>query len=562
MGILFYIVFFILNLINFSIYLYQNKLNSNSIYTFIYLILSFSAFGFMEIALSKNVEEALLATKIAYLGGQFLPPILLILLTNLVNLKHQKIIAISCMVIALSYFAITTIFIGNSDLYYQNVEFYTENGVSYLVKDYGKLYIISKIYIIFFLVLMVSLIIFAVKHLKRFSYKNLILLSSIFIVTTVFSLFSKAFSKSIDLMPCAYFISGLISIFLIRRINIYNLNYISKLQFENEENHGFMGFDNKRNFLGATKLAFELFPMLNDIKIDLVLPQNEDFKILNDLMDNYVGGKYSYRHIQKNNETYRVSISNIVFNNKKYGYFLEITNDTKQIEYIRLLNNYKEELSNEVDFKTKHIQNIQDKLVLGMADIIESRDESTGGHVRRTSSIIEIITNTLKANNVYNKSDEFYDYVRRLAPLHDLGKVTISNEILNKPGKYTDEEFNIMKTHSEMGEKMVSALLNGIDNNDFLTIAKNIAKYHHEKYCGGGYPLGLKGEIIPIEARIMALADVYDALVSKRCYKEKMGFEAARNIILESMGSHFDPKLEPIFRQCVDKIEDFYKNND
>lgn len=424
MGLAFYIVFFGLSLLIFFIYLFQNRHNPSSIYTLIYLILSISTFGYLQIALSKNAEEALLATKIAYLGGQFLPSILLILLARFVNAKNQKYITIISLFLAFLYFAITTIFIGNTNLYYKNVEFNTENGIAYLVKDYGKLYIFSKIYTIFFMLIMVGFLIYAIKHIKRVSYKNLILLSIVIIVTLGFSLISKAFSKSIDLMPCAYFISGLILILLIRRINIYNLSLISKIHFEDEKYHGFIGFDNKRNFLGATSLAFELFSKLEDVNIDVVLPRSEDFKVLNDLIDNYFGQVDSFRHIQKDNETYRISISNIVFNKKVYGFFLEITNDTKQVEYIRLLNNYKEELSNEVKLKTEHIQSIQDKLVLGMADIIESRDESTGGHVRRTSNVVEIFTNILKNNNVYNKSDEFYEYVRRAAPLHDLGKVS------------------------------------------------------------------------------------------------------------------------------------------
>ena len=143
--------------------------------------------------------------------------------------------------------------------------------------------------------------------------------------------------------------------------------------------------------------------------------------------------------------------------------------------------------------------------------------------------------------------------------MHDLGKIAVDDRILRKPGKFTPEEFDIMKIHAVKGADIVAGLLDDVeDDKEFVRIAKNVAHYHHEKWNGSGYPEGLAGEEIPLEARMMALADVFDALVSVRCYKEQMSFDEAFKIIEESLGTHFDPDLGRIFLQCRDKLEAYY----
>ena len=144
--------------------------------------------------------------------------------------------------------------------------------------------------------------------------------------------------------------------------------------------------------------------------------------------------------------------------------------------------------------------------------------------------------------------------------MHDLGKIGIDDMILKKPGRLTEEEFAIMKTHASQSAVLVESILKGVEDKHFVRVAVNVAKYHHEKWNGTGYPEHLKGEEIPIEARIMAIADVYDALVSKRCYKEAMSFEKAFAVMEESMGSHFDPKLEQVFLLCRERLENYYRS--
>ena len=142
-----------------------------------------------------------------------------------------------------------------------------------------------------------------------------------------------------------------------------------------------------------------------------------------------------------------------------------------------------------------------------------------------------------------------------------IGKIAIDDAVLRKPGKYTDEEYAEMKRHSAEGARIVENILQDVEDESFVQVAKNVAFYHHEKWNGQGYPLGKKGEEIPVEARIMALADVFDALVSKRCYKEAFSYDEAFRIMEESMGQQFDPELGQIFMNCRPELEAFYDAN-
>ena len=143
--------------------------------------------------------------------------------------------------------------------------------------------------------------------------------------------------------------------------------------------------------------------------------------------------------------------------------------------------------------------------------------------------------------------------------MHDLGKIAVDDAILRKPGRFTPEEFEVMKTHAAEGARIVHEILSGTDDYEFHIIAENVAHYHHERWDGSGYPEGLSGEDIPLEARIMAIADVYDALVSKRVYKEAMSFEKADSIIMEGMGSQFDKSLEPYYLRARQHLERYYR---
>lgn len=201
---------------------------------------------------------------------------------------------------------------------------------------------------------------------------------------------------------------------------------------------------------------------------------------------------------------------------------------------------------------------VQNSIIRGMAVMVESRDNSTGGHINRTSECVRVFIEQMKKDGSFDISESFENAIIKAAPMHDLGKIAVDDAVLRKPGRFTPEEFEIMKQHAAKGAEIVEEVLKESDDEEFKRIAINVAHYHHEKWDGSGYPNRISGEDIPYEARIMALADVFDALVSKRCYKESMGYDKAFAIIEESLGQHFDPVLGKFFISCRSELEELY----
>jgi putative two-component system response regulator len=216
-------------------------------------------------------------------------------------------------------------------------------------------------------------------------------------------------------------------------------------------------------------------------------------------------------------------------------------------------------LEQEVAKRTRELSAIQDVTILAMASLAETRDSDTGNHIRRTQFYVKILAEKLRHHPRFSHylNDYHIDMLFKSAPLHDIGKVGIADRILLKPGRFTDDEFEIMKTHAALGrDAIVSAEKQLGMEVDFLRIAKEIAYCHHEKWDGSGYPQGLKGDDIPISARLMAVADVYDALISRRIYKEGMPQAKAMGIIKEGKGTHFDPDVVDVAEQSLSEFND------
>jgi putative two-component system response regulator len=216
-------------------------------------------------------------------------------------------------------------------------------------------------------------------------------------------------------------------------------------------------------------------------------------------------------------------------------------------DFLRDKNAY---LESEVDKRTREVQVIQDVTIMAMASLAETRDNETGNHIRRTQNYVRELAAKLTTHPKFSRylDKSTLDMLYKSAPLHDIGKVGIPDAILLKPGKLTPEEFEIMKTHTTLGRDAIAVAEKLIDApSTFLRLAREIAHYHQEKWDGSGYPEGLAGEAIPVSARLMALADVYDALISRRVYKPPFPHGKAVGIIIEGRGKHFDPDMVDAF---------------
>ena len=387
------------------------------------------------------------------------------------------------------------------------------------------------------------------------------MLAVLFIFTALVYVAQKFVENYGELIPFAYLVSGWVMLFMVRKIEMYD---VSNSVVQTTEKYGYIVFDERKKFLSANEIAIRHFPELAELKVDYPVPESNSV-IYNNILPWLKAcdekGEDEIHSFSIKDKELKCSVSYIRHGrkNKKIGYLIEIIDETQQVEYIKLLNNYNTELEVAVLEQTEQLREMQDKLTLGMAELLESRDSSTGGHIKRTSTGVRIFVDELqKHKDKYAVSPQFYKYVIKAAPMHDLGKIAVDDSILRKPGRFTEEEFNAMKVHAAKGAEIVASLLEDVEDEEFARIAENVAHYHHEKWNGQGYPEQLKGEEIPLEARIMALADVFDALVSKRCYKEQMSFDEAFAIIEESLGSHFDPELGKIFMQCRSRLEAYY----
>jgi len=236
---------------------------------------------------------------------------------------------------------------------------------------------------------------------------------------------------------------------------------------------------------------------------------------------------------------------------KRIEVHLLVEGQRKELEF------YNKNLQEMVKEKTQGILDMQNALLKTMAELVECRDDITGGHIERTQQGIKILLEEIEKSGVYSEETEGWDtdLLLQSSQLHDVGKISISDSILKKPGKLNDEEFNEMKKHASFGEQIIEKIETLTKESDFLKYAKIFAASHHEKWNGTGYPRGLKGNDIPLLGRIMAIADVYDALTSVRPYKKAFPHEESVRIIVESSGTQFDPALVEVFVKNAERFK-------
>ncbi|MDL2236641.1 response regulator [Christensenellaceae bacterium OttesenSCG-928-K19] len=228
----------------------------------------------------------------------------------------------------------------------------------------------------------------------------------------------------------------------------------------------------------------------------------------------------------------------------------------------RELKDYNDNLQEMVKEKTKTVVTLQNAVLQTVAELVECRDDITGGHIERTQHYLRILVNALIDKGIYlEEMGEWKDndFFFQSAQLHDVGKIAIKDSILMKPGKLSENEFEEMKEHTTFGGKVIDKIGKSTEEKAFLAHAKVFAETHHERWDGTGYPLGMSGKEIPLEGRLMAIADVYDALISERPYKEALTHGEAVEIIVAGKGTHFDPVLTDLFLSVADSFDEVTK---
>lgn len=558
----FYFVVFVLSLILALKCLLQNK-NIDTLFVLLFGAIIINCAGRYLLAVSEGLEMAVWANKFLYVGGVYAPLLSVLVLARLCNIKIPRLLT-GLLVLYSTTVLCLVMTIGRYELYYKSVELAKEDGYSYLSVTYGPMHILYPVMMIVYAFIMIVFLCLAYRKRYYISFRIVTIVS-----LTCFSIFfiyiiERLMGLKVNILAVGYLIGLFLLIKYFNYLNMYDMSSNVITTVEKMKEYGYIVFDNKYGFISANAVIRNLFPEINQWEVDKVVQPSDSF-LYNEVV-RYLG---EYNEKEENSKIinvresfFQLNIREINYGKKgRIGYLLEFTDRTIEQRYYRAIEEYNTNLEKEVNEKTAHILHIKDMMILGMADMVENRDNNTGGHIKRTSEVVKIFAGKLmECGNEFGFTHAFLTQVAKAAPMHDLGKISIEDAVLRKPGKYTEEEFAEMKKHTTEGARIVESLLQGVEDESFVRIAKNVAHYHHEKWNGQGYPKGLLGEDIPIEARIMALADVFDALVSKRCYKEAFSYENAYKIIEESLGSHFDPELGRIFLTCKTELEQLYES--
>ena len=522
---------------------------------------------------ARTLDAALVAAKLTYVGGCFLSLFITQSIFGLCHINLKRWMSAVLMIMCLTSYAFA-LSMGNAPYFYKTVGFEIDKGVGRLVKTYGFAHTLTLIVIFSLVIISFTAMVYSLIKKKDVSNKTIVLLM-LPATVSFFSYFANRFTpEGIDAMPLSYVFAQVIYLIIVHRLCLYDITDLGVDSLVKKGDTGFVSIDFDEKYLGSNERAQKVFPYLANIKVDTyfgryIQVKNTLLKWLGEFKRDETKDHYYY---EVDDKIYLITIRYLYDGKHRRGYQFFITDDTASRKYMKLISNYNDQLTAEVEEKTENIVAMHNRLILSMATMVESRDNSTGGHIRRTSDVIKILIDEIKKDSSDKKNmlllfgregltEEFCDDVVRAAPMHDLGKIAVDDAVLRKPGKFTPEEFEKMKAHAAEGARIVDSILEGTEDTSFHKVAVNVAHYHHERWDGSGYPEKLKGEEIPIEARIMAIADVYDALVSKRVYKESFSFEDADKIMMESFGKHFDKRLEKYYLAAKPRLEEYYSNN-
>lgn len=565
--LIYYSGLFGLSVIFTLLYVYQWHKQLDVHLTIIFILLPIVNLSYLLMYTDHEPETAVAMIKIIYLGGSFYPWLLTMCVLKVCNIEINRVIKLGTLALNATVF-LTVLTIGHTPAFYRSIFLQRDGSVWIQQKEYGPFHTLYYVFVLLYLLTDVSVICYTYVK-KRPVSSSVLAMLFLPIPITVFSYFLNHATLIVgyEIMPLTYVLDQILFLLIAHRMVYYNVSEMAVESIVQNGETGFITVDLKGRYLGCNETAKVFLPELRLLSIDQSLEDTETpAKHLVDWLDRFwrdpeSGGNYLYTQSSDDGaeeKIYAATVSYLYDGKKRCGYQICIVDDTRNQKYIRLMDQYNSDLQADVAEKTEKIVSMQDHLVLGMASMVESRDNSTGGHIRRTSEGVRILIESIKEGGEFDISDDFCNNIIKAAPMHDLGKIAVDDAILRKPGIFTPEEREVMKKHAAEGAKIVHEILEDTDDEEFRKIAENVAHYHHERVDGSGYPDGLKGDEIPLEARIMAIADVYDALVSKRVYKEKFSFDKANQIILEGMDSQFDGGLKPYYEAARPKLEEYY----
>lgn len=558
---LYYEIVLALSVVLTAVYVFKWQKHFDVHITIIFVMVPVINLGYALLSHASGVAEALAINKFIYLGGCFLGLIILLAVCTLCEVRIYRILKFLLFMLSIVVY-FSALSVGYNDWFYKDASLATVNGASILVKEYGWMHTVFMYMVLCYFLGVLAVITYCFFRKNQISRKILALLFLPEIVCMVSFFGGRKLTGAVELMPAAYLAAQAVYMVIVSRVALYDVTDAAIDSMVQNGKTGFISIDDGYHYLGSNELARQVFPELNQLTVDLSVMRNRMFgEFFVPLLDAYREDRHKHTaHYEKEDRIYLVNIAPLFSGRREKGYQVTVTDDTADQRYIRLMNRFNNQLQDEVAEKTAHVEEMHDKLILGMATMVESRDNSTGGHIRRTSEGVRLLLKEMSEEAFPELTESFRKNLIKAAPMHDLGKIAVDDEVLRKPGRFTPEEYEKMKGHAAAGSRIVHEILKGTDDDEFHMIAENVAQYHHERWDGFGYPEKLKGEEIPLEARIMAVADVYDALVSRRAYKEKMSYEEADRIMMDGMGTQFAPEMREVYCRTRPKLEAYYSS--
>ncbi|MBO5341181.1 MAG: response regulator [Lachnospiraceae bacterium] len=531
------------------VYTYENK-KANYYFMLSIIVMALSNCGYLALALSTELNEAILANKIGYIGGCFIPLITLFLICTICNYSLPGWLRYILYGLSFGVY-LMVLTIGYSDFYYKDLSLGKLGNATVLLHSYGVGHVLFYVILYGYLALEAILLAYHLIKRRAVSQSKLWLLSAMVIFNIVVFVGGRMINPDIEIMPLLYVIDGWVFIYLQGKNMIYNLEDSIASTIREQKVYGYILFDNCCRYMGCNKVARNVFPEIAECKVDYPINNVEKLGMVVSWLKVYIDdGKDNFDY-QKDEKYYEIKVSRVWYRKKARGYVVEIKDDTARRKYMSLLSNYNDELKGKVNEQTAELMEQQNKIqelflqtVSALSEAVDAKDRYTSGHSKRVAEYSRMIAERL------GKSRREQEEIYRAGLLHDVGKIRIPVDIINKAGKLTDEEFNIIKVHPVTGYHILS----GISGSEQIAIA---AKYHHERYDGKGYPNGLEGERIPLVARILGVADSYDAMTSNRSYRDALPQDVVRSEILKGRGSQFDPEIADIMLDLIDKDTEY-----
>jgi HD-GYP domain-containing protein (c-di-GMP phosphodiesterase class II) len=436
----------------------------------------------------------------------------------------------------MSFFALI---LDKHDLFYTSTRAVSQGGAVFFRHTVGPLYIVYYVEMLLYILVMICLI---ARHMHKAG-ADVMKASTLMLIAIFVQVVGYAAKRIIDFpysfTPIGFIISVTIILHLIYVERVYNVNDVAKDYIFDEIDSAFIVSDGSYRYQGSNNMAKRIFPELNSLNID------ESIYSVSSSLRQVING--DVRQMGFEGSLYEPSIKRIYDGKTVIAIVITLTNITSQFEYKALQDSYREELEVEVEKQTRYAQERHKKveqmsfqLVQTLANAIDAKDNYTNGHSSRVAEYSVRMARALK----WNKED--IDVLRYEGLLHDIGKIGISDAILNKAARLSEDEFDILKDHVTIGGDIM---------HDATTLpgADNVILHHHERFDGTGYPDGLRGEQIPLDARIIAIADTYDAMSSNRIYRKALPKDVIRVELLKGSGRQFDPKLLEVFVSLFDR---------